>query len=148
MKLAVKNTMVPTSRRNAIKLVTGLTLGAAGALAIGAPATARQQAPYTKGGSKPMKLMFDDPMYERQGSWILTQALYGGADFGECLTTAARIREGDAASWYRAWAETADRIRKTAKESAAKGYTVSARDAYLRASTYYQAPDVIEIPTS
>lgn len=86
-----------------------------------------------------MKLMFNDPMYERQASWILAQALYGGADFGECLTTAARIKEGDATSWYQAWAETADRVRKIAEGCAADGRTVSAREAYLRASNYYRA---------
>ena len=139
MRPITKTMKVPTSRRNAIKLVTGLALGAAGALGIGTPGNAQQQAPYTRGGGKPMKLMFDDPMYERQASWILAQALYGGADFGECLTTAARIREGDAASWYQAWTETADRVRKIAEKSAANGHTVSAREAYLRASNYYRA---------
>jgi alpha-beta hydrolase superfamily lysophospholipase len=134
------NMKVPTSRRSVIKLVTGLALGTEGALGIGTPANARQQAPSnTRGGGRPMNLMFDDPMYERQASWILAQALYGGADFGECLTTAKRIREGDAASWYRAWTETADRVFKIAEECAANGHVVSAREAYLRASTYYRA---------
>ena len=83
-------------------------------------------------------LLFDDPMLERQGVGALQQALYGGADFGECLTTARRIVEGDAESWYREWLATADRIFRIAEDCRTRGHLVSAREAYLRASNYYR----------
>lgn len=61
------------------------------------------------------------------------------ADAGECLATAARIKDGDSESWFREWTATADRVRAIAEEAATKGHRVSARDAYLRAATYYSA---------
>jgi hypothetical protein len=77
-------------------------------------------------------------MYERQASWILAQALYGGADFGECLTTAARIREGE-----RKLVPSLDRDGRPGAQirgrKCANGHAVSAREAYLRASNYYRA---------
>ena len=57
---------------------------------------------------------------------------------GEVSTTASRIEEGDRDGWYREWIATADRIAAVGEESASAGHAVSARDAYLRASSYYR----------
>lgn len=74
--------------------------------------------------------------------WFETQRAfgaveYGGALFGEVLSTSSRIKSGDYDSWYQAWNETADRIAKEASDQFARGHRVSARDSYLRASGYY-----------
>jgi dienelactone hydrolase len=66
--------------------------------------------------------------------------VYGrGADVGEVLVTAARIADGDFDSWHDAWLGLAQRIEGIARGAAAQGRRVSARDAYLRAASYYAA---------
>ena len=66
---------------------------------------------------------------------------YGGADFGEVLTTSDRIREGDYESWYAEWSATADRVAAEGERSLKGGHRVSARDAFLRASNYYRSAE-------
>jgi pimeloyl-ACP methyl ester carboxylesterase len=85
-----------------------------------------------------MGMLLDDPLYERFASRALCHALYGGADFGECLVTARQITPQDPDSWYRAWTATADRVFEIAPGCARSGHAVSAREAYLRASNYYR----------
>ena len=63
----------------------------------------------------------------------------GGADIGECVSTARRIKDGDMQSWYDEWLKTANRVYDLAKGFEKKGNTVSAREAYLRASNYYRS---------
>jgi pimeloyl-ACP methyl ester carboxylesterase len=84
-----------------------------------------------------MGLLSDNPMWEAFGERALTQAVYGGADFGECLTTIQRVGAGNADDWYREWMKTADRVAALGDASAENGHKVSAREAYLRAATYY-----------
>ena len=62
---------------------------------------------------------------------------YGCGDAGELLATTDRIVDGDADSWYAQWTATAERVAAIADGCAAAGHQVSARAAYLRASTYY-----------
>ncbi|MGB2851529.1 MAG: hypothetical protein WBC01_07670 [Solirubrobacterales bacterium] len=62
---------------------------------------------------------------------------YRGADIGECLSTAARIKDGDAESWFEQWKATGDRIAGIAREAEAASHMISARDAWLRSATYY-----------
>ncbi len=68
---------------------------------------------------------------------ILGSCYYGAADAGEILATADRIKDGDFESWYQAWYSTAERVLGFAGECAAAGNDVSAREAYLRAATYF-----------
>ena len=49
-----------------------------------------------------------------------------GADVGETLATAARIKDGDADAWLREWLATADRCRDAALDAARAGRRVSA----------------------
>jgi pimeloyl-ACP methyl ester carboxylesterase len=86
-----------------------------------------------------VNLLSKDPMYEEFGQRALLQATYGGADFGECTTTIERIGAGRLDDWYREWVATADRVAAIGDESAVAGHAVSAREAYIRASTYYRA---------
>ena len=89
------------------------------------------------GGEQEQTIVFSDPELEFQLIRALGDTAYGGADIGECLSTAERITEGDVNSWYEEWYATAERIRGAAEDSLAAGHTVSAREAYLRAATYY-----------
>lgn len=86
-----------------------------------------------------MNLLSSNPMYEAFGQRALFQAVYGGADFGECMTTIERIGTGGFDTWYDEWLGTADRVAALGHQSAAAGHAVSAREAYIRASTYYRA---------
>lgn len=88
-----------------------------------------------------MKFVFRDRAFSFEALRAVGHAVYGGADTGECLATAYRIEEGDLESWHREWAGTAFRVRTIADESLARGHTVSAREAYLRASNYYRTAE-------
>jgi len=90
----------------------------------------------TKG--EDVKTVFDKSMSDDWTHRALAHAVYGGADFGECMTTSRRIAEGDGDSWYQEWIGTAERVSTIAEASEAEGHRVSAREAYLRASNYYR----------
>lgn len=83
----------------------------------------------------------DDPQFWFETLRILGHATYGGSDIGEVLTIAEQITSGDYDSWHDAWRGVADRISGQAETSLASGHRVSARDALLRASTYYSAAE-------
>ena len=85
-----------------------------------------------------MKVVFDDEAFSYQLLRTLGYAPYKGADIGECLQTAYRIKEGDFESWYQEWFDTAERIRGIADASLNSGDNISARETYLRASNYYR----------
>jgi alpha-beta hydrolase superfamily lysophospholipase len=85
-----------------------------------------------------MQLVFHNPSFSFQLLRIIGQTYYGGADIGECLSTAYRIKEGDIESWYNEWLKTADRIYKYAEDCISRGHKISAGEAYLRATNYYQ----------
>ena len=92
-----------------------------------------------------MKIIFNDPTFSSQLLRTIGETYYKGADIGECLSTAYRIKEGDFESWHTEWLKTAKRIHSYADESLASGHTISARDAYLRASNYYRASEFLLI---
>lgn len=83
-------------------------------------------------------MLSTDSFFDAQSMRTLAHTLYGGADFGECLTTMRRVTPGDTSSWYREWTRTADRVSGIADACDAAGHVVSAREAYLRASNYYR----------
>jgi len=85
-----------------------------------------------------MRLFFRDPLFDAQLLRTAGHACYGGADLGECLTAAQRIRERDLAGWFTAWMELAGRVRADAGRSLEQGHPVSAREGFLRASNYYR----------
>jgi hypothetical protein len=71
------------------------------------------------------------------------QTYYKGADIGECLSTAYRIKERDFESWYAEWLITAQRVHRYVENSLAAGHKISACEAYLRASNYYRAAEFL-----
>ncbi|WP_326565738.1 alpha/beta fold hydrolase [Amycolatopsis rhabdoformis] len=84
------------------------------------------------------QLLFeDDPQFWFETLRVFGHASYGGADFGEVVATASRIKPGDYDSWHDEWLATAERLAA----EAASARPVSARDAYLRASTYFRSAE-------
>ena len=72
------------------------------------------------------------------------QCLVGGAPFGvaepgEVFTALEQIRDKDDVQWFDAFDTLAGRIEAIADQALADGHKVSAREAYLRASSYYAA---------
>jgi hypothetical protein len=87
--------------------------------------------------SRPRNRFFESDDFEFMTALALGATYYRGADVGECLSTAVRIEDGDAESWFGEWSATAERIAAAARISEKGGHRVSARDAWLRAATYY-----------
>jgi pimeloyl-ACP methyl ester carboxylesterase len=92
-----------------------------------------------------LKIVFQDPTFSLQLLRTIGQTYYKGADIGECLSTAYRIKEGDFESWYTEWFKTAKRVHKYADECLAANHKASAREAYLRASNYYRVAEFLLI---
>jgi hypothetical protein len=70
---------------------------------------------------------------------VLSSQSSGGADIGECIVAMKDVRENDAEGWIVAWNALADRTADSAERFLQAGQTVSARGAFFKASTYYQA---------
>ena len=74
--------------------------------------------------------------------WLFKRTLIAmsekGAEIGECLYAASLVRERDADSWVAAWASLGERLLSQGKASLAAGHRISAREAFLRATTYYR----------
>jgi hypothetical protein len=83
----------------------------------------------------PKLFHYDD--FQFQFLIALGQAYERAADVGECFATAARISDGDFDSWFDAFFALAQRVHADAGASDANGQTDSAREGYLRASTYF-----------
>ena len=83
--------------------------------------------------------VFKSETFDFQLMRWLSQAPYSGSEIGECYATARLIEDGDNESWLREWQKTARRVEGTARECLAGGHDVSAREAFLRATTYYEA---------
>src|SRR5918997_2898682 len=89
----------------------------------------------TPESQKTRNLFFDDPLFE---DFAVRALSLDGCPLGEVSATTAQIEEGDRDGWYEQWAATADRIVALGDESSSAGHAVSAREAYLRASSYYR----------
>ena len=88
-----------------------------------------------------MHVHFHDAQFDFQTLRLLGSAASGDAEAGEVLSTAYRIQEGDFESWTAEWLKTAQRVHEIAERSRERGHTVSAREAYFRASNYYRAAE-------
>ncbi len=80
---------------------------------------------------------FKNADFEFLTDLALGATYHRGADVGECLSAAARIEDGDFESWYVEWKATGDRVADVARACEREGHEVSAREAWLRAATYY-----------
>jgi hypothetical protein len=84
-----------------------------------------------------MVTFFEHADFQFELELALGRTYRRGADAGEVLVTAGLIEDGNPDSWHTAWVGLARRIEASAEASAKKGRRISARDGYLRASTYY-----------
>ena len=85
-----------------------------------------------------MKVAFKDGSFAFEFVRNLGFTYYGGADIGEMMAAAGRITEGDFESWFTEWDRLGQRILTRANTSLAAGHLESAREGYLRASTYFR----------
>ncbi|HSV42041.1 MAG TPA: alpha/beta fold hydrolase [Methanomassiliicoccales archaeon] len=85
--------------------------------------------------------VFKDHSFSFQFLRTLSASLYGAADFGECVETAKKIKDGDFESWTVQWTATAERIKGLGDEALAEGHDISAAECYLRAANYYRTAE-------
>ena len=84
-------------------------------------------------------MLFKSELHNDFGSWPIAYIPYGGADFGEIRAVADAVGDGDDGAFYEAWMAAGDRLSAEGDATLAKGHVSSARDLYLRASTFYAA---------
>ncbi len=84
---------------------------------------------------------FSDAEMDFQLLRQLGSSSYGGASVGECLSTAARIVDGDPSSWVTEFTELAEHQEQDALKRAARGHFISARDQFLKACNSYRAAE-------
>ncbi len=82
--------------------------------------------------------VFASPEFDFQFVRMLAGMPYGAATIGECLTTARAIKDGDTDSWVTAWSQTAGRVERLAGDARRHGDTVTARDGFRRAASYWR----------
>lgn len=88
-----------------------------------------------------MEFIFKDEAFKFETLRAAGFAADSGADIGEVIVTTAQIPEGDEDAWTAAWKATAERTAQRAEDSLAVGDTVSAREAFFRASSYYRSAE-------
>ncbi|MFG1423639.1 alpha/beta hydrolase family protein [Roseixanthobacter liquoris] len=84
-------------------------------------------------------MLFKNEFHEDFGTWPLAYIPYGGADFGEVRAVADAVGDGDDGAFHDAFVAAGDRLKGQGDEALAKGHEASARESYLRASTFYAA---------
>ena len=70
---------------------------------------------------------------------LIAMASHEGAEVGEALVAAGKIRDGDPESWYRAFFEAGDVAERIGLECEKAGDRVGARRGFLRSSNYLRA---------
>lgn len=88
-----------------------------------------------------MEFIFKDQAFKFETLRAAGFAADAGADIGEVIVTTAQIPEGDEDAWTAAWKATAERIATRGEDSLEAGDPVSAREAFLRASSYYRSAE-------
>jgi pimeloyl-ACP methyl ester carboxylesterase len=84
---------------------------------------------------------FRDAEFDYQLLRAMGAADYGGSTVGECLVAAGMITDGDTGSWVRAFCDLAARVEARAAACRDAGHLVSARDHFMRASTYHRTAE-------
>ena len=78
--------------------------------------------------------------------YALACQTYQGSAYGECFSAASQVHEEDLESWVKAWTTIAQKVEADGRKAEAAGHRVSAREAYLRAATYYAVAMVCVSP--
>ncbi len=84
---------------------------------------------------------FRDDEFNYQLIRTLGVADYGGSTVGECLAVVSEIADGSPRSWATSFERLARRVEGRGRTCLAAGHRVSARDHFLRASTYYRTAE-------
>ncbi|MGB8212524.1 MAG: alpha/beta fold hydrolase [Anaerolineales bacterium] len=92
------------------------------------------------------KVYFDNEDMDFNLMWVLGQASAGGAELGECIHVAARIKDGDTESWIAEWTEAGQRLEARAQAAEQAHHLVSARETYLRAFSYFHISTLFTRP--
>jgi hypothetical protein len=131
----------PVSRRGALATLAGSAALATGSGSRGRAQTGTPEAPPAAAAPNPVVAswphVFQHPEFQFQFLIGLGGTYEQAADVGELLAAASQIADGDYDSWYDTFVRLGDRVRAMAETSEAGGAAVSAREAWLRASSYY-----------
>jgi pimeloyl-ACP methyl ester carboxylesterase len=111
------------------------------AVSPGTGAVAQSSAVASRHASTGALLFQDDPEFWYEIVRLFGAAEYGGALFGEVVAIAQRINAGDYDSWYDANDALAGRIANEAELQRKKSHRISARDSFMRASSYYRSSE-------
>ena len=91
-----------------------------------------------------MKSILSSEFFNFEYVRVLGMAPVGGAEVGECLEVAAKIKKNDPESWYRAWSEAAAIAEGAGEQALEARDRETARLAFLRASNYHRASELYE----
>ncbi|GAB1193993.1 alpha/beta hydrolase [Aspergillus avenaceus] len=86
-----------------------------------------------------MHTFFKSPFFNFEYLRLLAMAPHEGAEIGEALEAAAKIKDLDPESWFSAFLDAGNKAEAIAQEAEQAGDRVSARRAYLRSSNYIRA---------
>lgn len=84
-----------------------------------------------------VKVYFDNEDMDFNLMWALGNSSAGGAEPGECMHVASQIKDGNSESWVAEWTKAGQRLEAQAQAAERAHHLVSAREAYLRAFSYY-----------
>jgi pimeloyl-ACP methyl ester carboxylesterase len=76
----------------------------------------------------------------------IAYAEYSAASVGESFAAAAKMVDGDFASYTQAWHDMAKRVEARAWDCLSRGHKVSAREAFMHAATYWRAAGFYTAP--
>jgi pimeloyl-ACP methyl ester carboxylesterase len=76
-------------------------------------------------------------------SFTLGTQTFGGAALGEAYVAARSIDESKPETWSDSWIELASRVEAVGRTALARQHSVSAREAFLRAYTYYRTATIL-----
>jgi hypothetical protein len=93
------------------------------------------------------RLGVKDELLDAQTLRTAGSAPYGGADIGECLAAAGRVRGTDLTSWHDAWVSAAASALAVAEGALDAGRTETARLAFWRSSSYFRTAGVMLMGT-
>lgn len=85
-----------------------------------------------------MQNIIEPPLFNAQLIRSLGCTTYQGAEIGECFAIANQIESGNKESWYLQWLTFADKNYLRAEAYRKQKFSLDAKMAFLRASTYYR----------
>ncbi|KJK79409.1 hypothetical protein H634G_05000 [Metarhizium anisopliae BRIP 53293] len=91
--------------------------------------------------SNAMMQLSADPDFHYELLRVISLAPYQGADVGEALVAAQKIKPKDFESFYHVFNDLATRVDSTARAIDARKNPISARQHFFKAATYYRSAD-------